>query len=142
VRYDIDSSGRYYLERYEREISIDHAEFVKKQFPINKKQISAPPWIENRFEDLKKLTDWLRAENIETKIYLNPLHPFFLSAYGENRLAEFKHRIEENTEQKNIKDCTSSLLGDDVNFKFYDYKHFRPNVVPIVLNCAIGLPPT
>jgi len=93
VRYDIEGTGRYYLERYDQEIEKDHGAFIRKQFPINAKPVKAPPWIDSRFEDFLKLTQWLKDERIDAKFYLNPLHPYVADAYGEERLAEFKQKI-------------------------------------------------
>ena len=126
VRYDIEGTGRYYLERYDREIEQDHGAFIRKQFPANAKPVKAPPWIDSRFEDFRKLAQWLKEEKIESRFYLNPLHPYVAEAYGVERLAEFKQKITELSGAKRVGDCTDLLQGNDVNQHFYDYKHFRP----------------
>jgi hypothetical protein len=41
VRYDIEGNGRYYLERYDREIEKDHGAFIRKQFPVNAKPVNS-----------------------------------------------------------------------------------------------------
>jgi hypothetical protein len=138
VRYDIEGIGRYYLERYDHEIEKDHGEFMRKQFPNNTKPVKAPPWIENRFEDFKKLAFWLKAEKIDSKFYLNPLHPYLANAYGAERLAEFKQKITALTGQGSVQDCTNLLNGDNVNQRFYDYKHFRPVQAEKVIDCGLG----
>jgi len=138
VRYDIEGTGRYYLERYDREIKIDHGAFIRKQFPINAKHVKAPPWIGSRFEDFRKLAQWFKDERIDVKFYLNPLHPYIANAYGDGRLVEFKQKIAEITGQSPIQDCTELLNSDDVNRRFYDYKHFRPVEVPTVIECALN----
>jgi len=138
VRYDIEGSGRYFLERYDQEIQKDHQAFIEKQFPINAKPVAAPPWINDRFEDFKNLAEWLKDEGVETKFYLNPLHPHVAEAYGEKRLAEFKQKISELSGDKDIKDCTGLLNNGDVNLHFYDYKHFLPDNAPAVMECGIG----
>ena len=138
VRYDIEGTGRYYLERYDREIEQDHGAFIRKQFPANAKPVTAPPWIESRFEDFRKLAQWLKEENIESKFYLNPLHPYVAEAYGVKRLAEFKQKITELSGPESVGDCTELLQGDDVNQHFYDYKHFRPSGAAKVLDCGLN----
>lgn len=138
VRYDIEGTGRYYLERYDQEIKKDHGAFIRKQFPPNAKPVKAPPWIDSRFEDFRKLVLWLKDETIDTKIYLNPLHPYIAEAYGAERLAEFKQRITELIGQDSIQDCTELLLGDDVNRRFYDYRHFRPTETGKVIDCGLS----
>lgn len=136
VRFDIEGTGRYYLERYDKEIEKDHDAFIRKQFPNNAKPVKASPWIESRFEDLKKLALWLKTEKIDSKFYLNPLHPYLANAYGAKRLAEFKQKVTALTGQGGIQDCTELLTGEDVNQRYYDYKHFRPEESPVVISCA------
>ena len=138
VRYDIDGTGRYYLERYDREIKTDHGAFIRKQFPINAKHVKAPPWIDSRFEDFRKLAEWLTDERIDAKFYLNPLHPYVADAYGVGRLAEFKQKIEEMSGQDSIRDCADVLSVDDVNRHFYDYKHFRAVDASKVIDCGLN----
>ncbi|MFA5924250.1 MAG: hypothetical protein WC856_23645 [Methylococcaceae bacterium] len=138
VRYDIEGTGQYYLERYDQEIEKDHGVFIRKQFPADAKPVKAPPWIDSRFEDFQKLVQWLKDEKIETRFYLNPLHPYVVDAYGVKRLAEFKQKITELSGHNNISDCTDVLSGDDVNLRFYDYKHFRPvDEAGKVVNCGL-----
>jgi hypothetical protein len=67
VRYDIEGTGRYVLERYDREIKADHAAFMRRQFPVDAQPVVAPPWIESRFEDFHKLVQWLKEEQVETR---------------------------------------------------------------------------
>jgi len=43
VRYDIEGTGRYVLERYDREIKADHEAFVRRQFPVGAQPVVAPP---------------------------------------------------------------------------------------------------
>lgn len=136
VRFDIEGTGRYYLERYDKEIEKDHDAFIRKQFPNNAKPVKASPWIESRFEDLKKLALWLKTEKIDSKFYLNPLHPHLANAYGAKRLAEFKQNVTALTGQGGIQDCTELLTDEDVNQRYYDYKHFRPEESPVVISCA------
>lgn len=136
VRYDIEGTGRYVLERYDREIEADHSAFVQKQFPVDAKPVVAPPWIESRFEDFRKLVQWLKDEKVDTAFYLNPLHPYVANAYGENRLATFKAKIEGIAGQ-GIQDCTQLLNSDDVNQRFYDYKHFLPEKASSVISCGL-----
>ena len=138
VRYDIEGPGQYYLERYDREIKTDHGAFIRKQFPINAKHVKAPPWIDSRFEDFRKLAQWFKDERIDVKFYLNPLHPYIANAYGDGRLVEFKQKIAEITGQSSIQDCTELLNSDDANRRFYDYKHFRPVEAPTVIECALN----
>ncbi|MDP3332305.1 MAG: hypothetical protein Q8S55_10015 [Methylococcaceae bacterium] len=137
VRYDIEGTGRYYLERYDREIEKDHEGFIRKQFPVNAKPVKAPPWIDGRFEDFRKLAHWLKDERIDAKFYLNPLHPYVADAYGAKRLAEFKQKITEMSRGGGIRDCTDVLSGDDINRQFYDYKHFRPEAAGVVTKCGL-----
>lgn len=139
VKYDIEGSGRYYLQRYDNEIKEDQDAFMRKQFPSNTKHINAPPWIDSRFDDFKKLAEWLKAEKVDTKFYLNPLHPHIVEAYGKERLTEFKNRIGNLTGIESFVDCSNILIDGvgDVNQRFYDYKHFRPSESATVLNCAI-----
>lgn len=111
---------------------------MRKQFPNNAKPIKAPPWIESRFEDFKKLALWLKTEKIDSKFYLNPLHPYLANAYGAERLAEFKQNITTLTGQGNVQDCTELLTGEDVNRRFYDYKHFRPVEASKVIDCGLN----
>jgi hypothetical protein len=136
VRYDIEGTGRYILERYDREIEADHSAFVQKQFPVDAKPVVAPPWIESRFEDFRKLVQWLKDEKVETAFYLNPLHPYVANAYGENRLAVFKAKIEGIAGQ-GIQDCMQLLNSEDVNQRFYDYKHFRRAEAARVIECGL-----
>jgi hypothetical protein len=136
VRYDIEGTGRYVLERYDRELVADHDAFIHRQFPIDAKPVVAPPWIESRFEDFRKLVQWLKDEQVETAFYLNPLHPYVANAYGENRLAAFKAKIEGIAGQ-GIQDCTQLLNSDDVNQRFYDYKHFLPEKANSVISCGL-----
>jgi hypothetical protein len=139
VRYDIEGTGRYYLERYDQEIEKDQGAFIRKQFPINAKPVSAPPWIDSRFEDLQKLALWLKDERIDAKFYLNPLHPYVAKAYGSERLAEFKEKIMQLLGIGGINDCTRLLIDDDVNRRFYDYKHFRPTETGKVIDCGLSM---
>lgn len=136
VRYDIEGTGRYVLERYDREIKADHDSFMRRQFPADARPVVAPPWIESRFEDFLKLVQWLKEEQVETRFYLNPLHPYVANAYGENRLAAFKAKIAGITGQ-GIEDCTQLLNSEDVNQRFYDYKHFMPTESFGVIECAL-----
>jgi hypothetical protein len=136
VRYDIEGTGRYVLERYDREIKADHEAFMRRQFPANAPPVVAPPWIESRFEDFRQLVQWLREEKVETTFYLNPLHPYVANAYGKNRLAAFKAKIAGIAEQ-GLEDCTQLLNSEDVNQQFYDYKHFRPAETARVVECAL-----
>ena len=138
VRYDIEGTGRYYLERYDREIEQDHGAFIRKQFPADAKPVKAPPWIESRFEDFQKLAQWLKDEKIESRFYLNPLHPYVAEAYGVERLAEFKQKITKLSGAKRIGDCLDLLQGKDVNHHFYDYKHFRPSGAAKVIDCGLN----
>lgn len=138
VRYDIEGTGRYYLERYDWEIKTDHGAFIRRQFPINAKHVKAPPWIGSRFESFRKLAQWFKDERIDVKFYLNPLHPYIANAYGDGRLVEFKQKIAEITGQSPIQDCTELLSSDNVNRRFYDYKHFRPVEAPKVIECALN----
>ncbi|MDP3331008.1 MAG: hypothetical protein Q8Q40_14725 [Methylococcaceae bacterium] len=139
VRYDIEETGRYYLERYDQEIEKDHGAFIRKQFPLNAKPVKAPPWIDSRFEDLQKLALWLKDESIDAKFYLNPLHPYVANAYGSERLAEFKQKITQLQGIGGINDCTRLLIDDDVNRRFYDYKHFRPMETGKVIDCGLSM---
>ena len=138
VRYEIDGTGRYYLERYDREIKQDHGAFIRKQFPVNVKPVKAPPWVDSRFEDFRKLAQWLNDEKIESRFYLNPLHPHVAEAYGEKRLAEFKQKITELSGAVRVRDCSKLLQGNDVNQLFYDYKHFRPIKAAKVIDCGLN----
>lgn len=138
VRYDIEGTGRYYLERYDREIEKDHEAFMRKQFPVNAKPVKAPPWIDSRFEDFWKLAHWLKDERIDAKFLLNPLHPYLAKAYGADRLAEFKQKITALTDQDSVQDCTELLTGEDFNRRFYDYKHFRSIEASKVIDCAFS----
>ena len=138
VRYDIEGTGRYYLERYDQEIETDHGAFIRKQFPINAKPVKAPPWIDSRFEDFQELARWLRDERIDATFYLNPLHPYLANAYGTERLEEFKQKITALTGLGSIQDCTNLLIGEDVNRRFYDYKHFRPVEASKVIDCGLS----
>lgn len=137
VRYDVEGTGRYYLERYDREIEKDRDEFIRKQFPINTKPIKAPPWINDRFQDFRELVQWLKDEKIEAIFYLNPLHPYLVNAYGTDRIGEFKRKLEDLSKLSGIRDCTDVLSGADVNQRFYDYKHFRPLEASVVIDCGI-----
>ncbi len=139
VRYDIEGTGRYYLDRYDREIKKDHEAFIRKQFPINPKPSMATPWIENRFSEFKDLVLWLKQEKVDARFYLNPLHPYVANAYREDRLNEFKQRMTELTGQANLSDCTRLLINEDVNKRFYDYKHFRDVEAGKVLDCGLGI---
>ncbi|MGZ8954313.1 MAG: hypothetical protein ACXW0Q_06505 [Methylovulum sp.] len=138
VKYDIEGTGRYYLERYDQEIQKDHDAFIRKQFPLNAKPVKASPWIDSRFEDFNELVSWLKKERIDSKFYLNPLHPYLANAYGAERLAEFKQKITALTAQGSVQDCTELLIGDDVNRRFYDYKHFRPVEAQRVIDCGLN----
>jgi hypothetical protein len=138
VRYDIEGTGRYVLERYDREIKADHAAFMRRQFPVNAPPVVAPPWIESRFEAFRQLVQWLREEKVETIFYLNPLHPYVANAYGESRLAEFKQKIINLTGEAGIRDCTELLNNEADNRNFYDYKHFRPENTGPVIGCGLG----
>jgi hypothetical protein len=138
VIYDVEGTGRYYLERYDREIEQDHGAFIRKQFPIDAKPVKAPPWIDSRFEDFRKLAQWLKDERIDAKFYLNPLHPYVADAYEVERLAEFKQKITELSGSERIGDCSDLLQGDDVNQHFYDYKHFRPIEAAKVIDCGLN----
>jgi len=139
VRYDIEGTGRYYLDRYDREIEQDHDAFIRKQFPMNAKPLKASPWIENRFTDFKELVQWLKNQKVDAKFYLNPLHPYVGNAYGEDRMNEFKQRIMGLTDRATISDCTRLLSNEDVNRQFYDYKHFRDVEAGKVLDCGLRL---
>jgi len=140
VRYDIEGTGRYYLERYDREIANDHATFIGKQFPVGAKPIKAPPWIEGRFNDFQELAQWLAKEGVDAKFYLNPLHPYVAQAYGKERLAAFKQKVAELSGHNDINDCTNVLNNaGDINSRFYDYKHFRPSESILVTACAFNV---
>jgi hypothetical protein len=138
VRYDIEGTGQYYLERYDREIEKDHGAFIRKQFPAGAKPVKAPPWIHSRFEDFQKLAQWFKDEKIESRFYLNPLHPYVADAYGVERLAEFKQKITELSGAEKVGDCSDLLQGDDVNQHYYDYKHFTPSEVAKVMDCGLN----
>ena len=138
VRYDIEGTGRYYLERYDREIEQDHGAFIRKQFPVNAKPLKAPPWIDSRFEDFRKLAKWLKDEKIESRFYLNPLHPYVANAYGVERLIEFKQKIAELSGAERVVNCTDLLQGDDANQHFYDYKHFRSSEAAKVIDSGLN----
>jgi hypothetical protein len=140
VRYDIEGTGRYYLDRYDHEIERDHEAFIHKQFPINPKPSMAPPWIENRFSEFNQLVQWLKQEKVNVRFYLNPLHPYVANAYGEDRLHEFKQRMAELAGQANLNDCTRLLSDEGVNQRFYDYKHFRDVEAGKVLDCGLNIP--
>ncbi len=139
VRYDIEGTGRYYLDRYDHEIDRDHEAFIHKQFPINPKPSIAPPWIENRFSEFDQLVQWLKQEKVNARFYLNPLHPYVANAYGEDRLHEFKQRMAVLAGQANLNDCTRLLSDEGVNQRFYDYKHFRDVEAGKVLDCGLGI---
>jgi hypothetical protein len=138
VRYDIEGTGRYYLERYDREIKNNRGAFIHRQFPIKAKPVKAPPWIDSRFEDFRKLVQWLKDERIDAKFYLNPLHPYVADAYGEERLSDFKQKIGVITEDNSVQNCTNLLSADDPNHKFYDYKHYRITESSKVIECGLG----
>ncbi|MEC4749851.1 hypothetical protein [Methylomicrobium sp. Wu6] len=139
VRYDIEDTGRYFLDRYDQEIKQDQATFIRKQFPINAKPANAQPWIKSRFDDFEELVKWLHDEKVDASFYLNPLHPHVMKAYGDDRLEEFRKKIAELTGQANISDCTHLLSTDqDANQRFYDYKHFRDTESETVMNCALS----
>lgn len=140
VRYDIEGTGRYYLDRYDQEITQNHAAFIRKQFPINTKYLNAPPWIESRFDELRELVKWFHDEKVDARFYLNPLHPYVEKAYGDARLEEFRKKIVASTGQANLSDCTRLLSGneEDANRRFYDYKHFRDVEGETVIDCALN----
>lgn len=136
VRYDIEGTGMYRLERYEAEIKSDHKAFIKKQF--NQHWLKTPSWINNRFDELGKLTRWLKAEKVKAVFYLSPLHPFYIAqGFGKKRLDEFKQRIVDITGMEKMPDCTYLLVGDDANHRFYDYKHFRASEAYKVVDCGL-----
>jgi len=136
VRYDIEGTGMYRLERYEAEIISDHKTFIKRQF--NQHLLKTPPWINNRFDELRELTRWLATEQIRTVFYFSPLHPFYINeGFGKKRLDEFKQRIVDITGMEAMPDCTDLLVGDDANNRFYDYKHFRSSEARKVVDCGL-----
>lgn len=137
VRYDIEGTGRYFLDRYDQEIKNDHEAFMLKQFPSNVQSATAQPWIKSRFDEFEELVKWLSVEKVDAHYYLNPLHPHVLKAYGADRLDEFRKKIVELTGQVNLSDCTH-LLSTDADQRFYDYKHFRDVMSETVLNCALA----
>jgi len=138
VRYDIENTGRYFLDRYDQEIQQDHAAFIRKQFSIHAKTANAQPWIQSRFDEFEALVKWLHDEKVDANFYLNPLHPHVMKAYGDDRLEEFRKKIAELTGQANLSNCTHLLSTDqDVNQRFYDYKHFRDIESEAVINCAL-----
>lgn len=139
VRYDIEGTGRYYLDRYDHEIEKDHDAFIRKQFPMNPKPLTASPWIEKRFSEFKELVQWLKQEKVDARFYLNPLHPYVANAYGEDRLNEFKQSMRELTGQASLNDCTRLLDDEEVNRRFYDYKHFRDVDAGRVLDCGLEI---
>jgi hypothetical protein len=139
VRYDIEGTGQYHLERYEMEIGIDHDAFISKQFPVDAKPAKAPPWVESRFNDFQELVRWLESEGVDARFYLNPLHPYVARAYGAERLAYFKQKIAIISGHNDLKDCTNVLSdAGDINRRFYDYKHFRPSESALVMACAFN----
>lgn len=137
VRYDIEGSGRYFLDRYDKEIEQNHAAYMQKQFPANAKSVAAPPWINDRFEDFKSLAEWLKTEHVKATFYLNPLHPYVAEAYGVGRLKEFKQKITALSGAGRIHDCTHLLNDGNVNQHFYDYKHFLPSQARAIMKCGL-----
>ncbi|MGZ8237500.1 MAG: hypothetical protein ACXWTY_06465 [Methylobacter sp.] len=111
---------------------------MRKQFPLNAKPVKAPPWIDSRLEAFRELAQWLKDEKIAATFYLNPLHPFVAKAYGTERLAEFKEKIEVLSGQGGLRDCTEELNGNALNEHFYDYKHFRPEAANIITRCGLA----
>jgi len=138
VRYDIEWTGSYALLRYEQEIQADHLVYMRKHFPENEKLFIAPPFLSSRFADLDALIQWTKAEHIETHVYLNPLHPYVADSYGAERLADFKRKVSDLIGQT-LSDCTNLLNDEQVNTKFYDYKHFRPSESSKVIACGLGV---
>lgn len=138
VRYDIESTGRYFLDRYDSEIKRDHSAFIRKQFPDDVKPVKAPPWIDNRFDDFSKLVKWLKKEGVDANFYFNPLHHYIADAYGPERMAYFKERITFLTDSAKVADCVSLLQGKDIAYHYYDYKHFRPTENAAIIACGLS----
>lgn len=137
VRYDINGSGRYFLDRYEAEYKANPIAYRTEHFPANAKPKAAPPWITQRFADFAALLAWLRQEHIELSLYLNPLHPQVIAAYGDERLAWFKTRIMALAGLQTLPDCTRLFNLVTASLDFYDFRHFKPEHSPAVLQCAL-----
>ncbi len=135
IRFDIETTGRFHWVRYEREIQANHARFIAEK--LRPTLSTAGPWIEPHFSDFGELVAWLRQNQVESHLYLNPLHPNLSLAYGPVRLKEFKDRLIQAGTLEQLPDCTH-LFDQGANPVYYDFKHFRPLVAGQVLDCALG----
>lgn len=138
VRYHVDEDGRYELVRYDKAIRTDEAQYVQQTFEQGKGPKAVSPWINTRFGEFESIVAFLNSQQIDAHYYLNPLHPSIAAIYGDSGLQYFKTKIYSIAGEKYIPDC-ASLLKQNANYRFYDYKHFRTSESQSVLDCALGM---
>ena len=138
ILFDLRGSGQYKLLSYDRDIALNHAAFIKRQF-FTHSQAEMPAefvWVDKRFSELKELANWVREQGIDAAFFIHPFHHSTLTLVDPKSLADFRQRI--FTILGVIPDYSRDvhITNDDTNY--YDKKHYRPAVARKILALTIA----
>ena len=132
VAYDINSTGRLMLLRYERELASDPEAFRRRQFRGDAKiQANDIVWIDQRFRELAELKAWLEEHRIAAQFFIQPYHHETRAWVSPRSYQEFCDRILQILGTVPNFSVISEITDDDRNY--YDPKHFRPEVSDLIL---------
>jgi hypothetical protein len=128
--FDFDGSGRYYLKRWDKQMAQDPNGFAKEHisdlFPNQGKPITAAGivLVQERFDELKALKDWMDANGIKSTFWINPLYRRNLDTVDVETLDTFRRKVEDAVGP--VADYTKRTDFCDNALLFYDWTHFVP----------------
>lgn len=131
VRFDFDT-GRYHLDRWDREIALDHRRYIERAFGSMTEPASREVrWNEQAFAELHALKRWLDANSVESHFFIAPHHRLELERLGPNGLNAFRERVAAATGAP-VVDLTRRdwMSADDW---YYEPTHYRPELASQVV---------
>ena len=141
IRFDVERTGRYYLEKQDHEIAVDQDAYIKKKFGSSatpRSPANSVAWIDKRFEELRSFVELTRSTGIRTTFFIQPCHHLLRESLPASDLASFRDRIFAITGL--IPDFSSTREITDDDRLYYDPKHYLPSVAKGIVEETVTLP--
>ena len=149
LSFDVDGTGRYFLLNWDREIATDHAAFIARQITGKHNGDGSAPkrstvaFIQERFDELGELKQWLDDNGVKSHFWVNPMHRKNMATLSEASIEDFRQRVTAAVGE--VRDYSKRADFCDNDELFYEWKHFRPvaaaQIMREVLAAADGRAP-
>ncbi|MGZ8256498.1 MAG: hypothetical protein ACXWTX_01875 [Gallionella sp.] len=123
ILFDVDGKGMYNLYGYDRERVADIAKYRLAHFAVSEWRGTDVHWIDERFEELAAMCQWLDENKIEARFFIHPFYRTTRETISEKSYGEFRSRVMKI--RPGLVDFSDEREITEKQDLYYDKRHYR-----------------